>query len=265
MSRPAALRSAAPPLRAVALSLLLHGGAVAGMLLADRDAPPAPGAERGVEILWHREVARDSAAGEAAPDPPSAEAPPQSPPPEALPAEAGHGPPEHAPQAGTPPLEPVPPGRGDAPAAIVAAEAPLPLPPPPMPPPPPSAPARPAPALPPAAPPLPGEGPRPPMLGGGALVLGAVSQPTPEYRPEEPRYPEGARRRGETGTVRVRLHVDERGRVARVDLLGSSGHAELDRAAQDYFARWRFRPARRADGLPVADSVTAALTWRLVD
>ncbi|MCO6415488.1 energy transducer TonB, partial [Siccirubricoccus sp. KC 17139] len=99
-------------------------------------------------------------------------------------------------------------------------------------------------------------------LPGSAMILGATTGATPLFRPPEPRYPNGARLRNETGTARVRVQVDEQGRVAAVEIVTSSGSAELDQAAREYFRQWRWTPAKR-DGVPVASNVTTAITFRL--
>jgi protein TonB len=101
-----------------------------------------------------------------------------------------------------------------------------------------------------------------PSAEGTARITGATSPPSADYQPPQPAFPEGARQRGETGTVRVRLRVDDKGQVTQVEVLETSGSRELDRATQDYFRRWRFRPALR-DGQPVASEATSAMTWRL--
>lgn len=74
-------------------------------------------------------------------------------------------------------------------------------------------------------------------------------------RAPKPEYPEGARRRGEEGTVTCRLTLDREGFVLDVELVTSSGHRELDDAAVRTLKRWRFEPlgglttANRAYGL----------------
>jgi protein TonB len=143
----------------------------------------------------------------------------------------------------------------------------LPLPPPPVPPPPRQAPPRqaaaraaPPPAA--AAQPAMSQAPEPAVRGGSAIITGVTSSASPLYRPPEPRYPDSARRRNETGTVHVRVQVDESGRVTQVEVVTSSGSRELDRLAQDYYAQWRWRPAMR-NGQPVAGSVVTAITFRL--
>lgn len=65
-----------------------------------------------------------------------------------------------------------------------------------------------------------------------------------------PPYPEEAYRRDEEGTVVLRLHIADDGRVERVEITQSSGSPWLDEAAQKTLGTWHFRPARR-EGRPV--------------
>ena len=60
-----------------------------------------------------------------------------------------------------------------------------------------------------------------------------------------PVYPLESRQRGESGSVVAVVHVTAAGRVARVDIDRSSGHAALDRAARASLLAARFDPARR--------------------
>lgn len=79
-------------------------------------------------------------------------------------------------------------------------------------------------------------------------------------------YPRASRRKGEEGTVTVRLDVTPRGRVGRCTVVQSSGFARLDAATCRVIgARARFTPARDARGHAVADSVTTRVAWRLTD
>ena len=66
----------------------------------------------------------------------------------------------------------------------------------------------------------------------------------------EPAYPETARRRGQTGWVKVRLRIDERGGVTEAEVVESQPAEVFDAATLDAFRRARFEPARR-QGLPV--------------
>jgi protein TonB len=79
-----------------------------------------------------------------------------------------------------------------------------------------------------------------------------------------PRYPSTARRRGLEGRVVLRVHVDADGTANRVEVMESSGHALLDRAARRAVLRWRFVPARLA-GVPVTGTVDVPVTFRLKD
>ncbi|KFN43769.1 energy transducer TonB [Arenimonas metalli] len=67
-----------------------------------------------------------------------------------------------------------------------------------------------------------------------------------------PRYPRQALRNGDTGTVVLRVLVDEQGWPKEVAVETSSGHRELDRAAREQvLSKWRFHPATR-QGRPIA-------------
>jgi protein TonB len=79
---------------------------------------------------------------------------------------------------------------------------------------------------------------------------GAVEGVTQVARPHggyqvRPSYPAAARRVGAQGTTVLRVFVAEDGRVTKIVVQESAGHADLDRAAADAVARWRFDPARR--------------------
>lgn len=113
-------------------------------------------------------------------------------------------------------------------------------------------------------------------------VAAAVSPPAPASAaapPEPPRlvlprfdaaylnnpkpiYPPAARRRGETGTVTLRVLVSADGGAARVELKTSSGSPRLDRAAQEAVAQWKFVPARQGD-VPVQSWVLVPVDFSL--
>lgn len=65
-----------------------------------------------------------------------------------------------------------------------------------------------------------------------------------------PAYPPLSRRLGETGTVVLRVELDESGRVYAARVQTSSGFNRLDTAALAAVARWRCTPAQR-DGRTV--------------
>jgi len=70
----------------------------------------------------------------------------------------------------------------------------------------------------------------------------------PERTP--PRYPPLAKRQREQGEVRLRVELDESGRIDRVTIVSSSGSSRLDEAARTAIESWRCRPAQH-DGKPV--------------
>lgn len=113
---------------------------------------------------------------------------------------------------------------------------------PPTPPSPPSQPARRQPAAPPtpAAPPAP-------------MPMDQADQP-PREKPgnPQPSYPATALRRGIEGSVRVKVRIDTRGRVQRVEVLEVDGHRAFGDAVLDVIRQWRFDPAvHRGQRVPV--------------
>ena len=97
---------------------------------------------------------------------------------------------------------------------------------------------------------------RPPVT----LAPGDQPIPLPGSTPA-PRYPGGALRRGESGTVMVRVEVDAAGMPAGVALVQRSGSRDLDRAAMEAVRKWRFQPAQR-DGQAVAGSLVIPVDFR---
>lgn len=71
-----------------------------------------------------------------------------------------------------------------------------------------------------------------------------VRKPTPSYRPR-PKYPRIARRRGQEGTVILKVLVDTRGRVGSLQVQKSSGHRTLDQQAMKTVRKWTFKPGNR--------------------
>lgn len=66
----------------------------------------------------------------------------------------------------------------------------------------------------------------------------------------EPVYPVAARRQGLEGWVRLRLKIDEQGRVSDAEVAESQPEGVFDEAAVEAFRQARFEPARR-QGMPV--------------
>lgn len=79
-----------------------------------------------------------------------------------------------------------------------------------------------------------------------------------------PRYPLLARRKGEQGTVMLRVLVRRNGEPGSVSLEQTSGSERLDAAALDTVRRWRFVPARQ-NGQPVDAPVLVPIVFRLQD
>lgn len=77
-------------------------------------------------------------------------------------------------------------------------------------------------------------------------TLGAdeVEQPPRELQVRQPVYPDSARRFGIQGSATVRLLIDEKGRVAKVELVDSKGSRLFGRAVLEVACGWRFTPAR---------------------
>jgi periplasmic protein TonB len=113
----------------------------------------------------------------------------------------------------------------------------------------------------PAAPatPLPEQQPSQVPAPVGAEALAAAATPLPIDSPA-PRYPPAALRRGESGTVVLRVHVGADGVPYAVDVVDSSHSRLLDRAAADAVKRWRFRPAQR-DGQAVSGQVQVPISF----
>jgi len=90
------------------------------------------------------------------------------------------------------------------------------------------------------APPLLARPPEPPThtvtVDSEEFVKIALSHPTPQY-------PIEARRRRITGKGLYHLHVSvDTGEVTSVDVLTTTGHRILDRAAVAALKQWKFRP-----------------------
>ena len=60
----------------------------------------------------------------------------------------------------------------------------------------------------------------------------------------DPSYPIDSRRRGEQGTVLLRVRVGRDGLPIEIEVERSSGYRQLDRAAREAVLRWRFRPVQ---------------------
>lgn len=76
------------------------------------------------------------------------------------------------------------------------------------------------------------------------------------------RFPSSALRLGLQGTALLAVDVDREGHVTAIELLRSSGHDSLDRAALEGVRGWRFVPAKNGDER-VASRVEVPVTFRI--
>jgi periplasmic protein TonB len=234
--------------RFAAISLGLHVALLAGLLIWSGRGPrpsDAPDKEGAVELVM---VEAQGAGPPAAPPQPAPEVAEMNPPEEPAPA------------------APSPPQPVDSTEA--GEQLPLPSPAPPATPSPnrvePSAPTPPSPPVQEAM-----QAPEIRLPGNdsetNAFVIGDRVIPASvdaKFRNKEPVYPTDAARRGEYGAVILLIHVSPEGLASGVDVLESSGHVSLDRAAHDAVAAWHFRPAVK-DGQPIPFDMPIRVTFQL--
>ncbi len=84
--------------------------------------------------------------------------------------------------------------------------------------------------------------------------------PEAYYKPQPP-YPELARRMGVEGKVRLKVGVDRKGNVKSVKVLQGAGYG-MDEAAVKAMWKYKFRPARGADGKPVDLVIPSVFSFR---
>lgn len=109
-------------------------------------------------------------------------------------------------------------------------------------------------------PPPPVAAPAPPPAPSAPAA--SVTRPEPiAGQTPAPRYPSQALRRGESGTVVVRVDVGPDGVPMSTSIVNGSGSRLLDRAAVDAVRRWRFRPAQ-ANGQPTVGTATVTINFK---
>jgi protein TonB len=86
---------------------------------------------------------------------------------------------------------------------------------------------------------------------------------TPEWALRPP-YPDDKRRLEEEAVLRLRLSIDERGRVVSVEPVGSADRSFLEAARRHLVRHWRYKPATEG-ARPVPSSTVITLTFRLQD
>ena len=97
--------------------------------------------------------------------------------------------------------------------------------------------------------------PRPTPVKAGPQLL----TPASELKPP---YPQSKLLSEEEAVLKLRLTIDERGRVVAVEPLGRTDPAFLAAARRHLLAHWRYRPAS-ADGRAVASSAVITLRFEL--
>ena len=99
----------------------------------------------------------------------------------------------------------------------------------------------------------------PPASPVPAPTTARLLTPASDLRPP---YPMSKLASGEEAVLRLRLAIDERGRVVGVDPVGRADRAFLDAARRHLIARWRYQPATEA-GRPIASSTVITLRFQL--
>jgi protein TonB len=84
---------------------------------------------------------------------------------------------------------------------------------------------------------------------------------TPESALRPP-YPSSKLDSQEEASLRLKLSIDERGRVVAVEPAGPVDRAFFEAARRHLLAKWRYKPAT-VDGNPVASSTVITLTFQL--
>lgn len=90
-----------------------------------------------------------------------------------------------------------------------------------------------------------------------------VSYPPQLLNKVEPSYPDEARRLKLEGRIIIRLEVLQSGLAGAVTVQQSSGQQLLDDAALEAVKRWRFIPARDADGRAVLSVTTVPIVFKI--
>ena len=110
-----------------------------------------------------------------------------------------------------------------------------------------------------------------PIAGAGTVVvtnppihrpvLVAARFNTPDWALKPP-YPPAMQAREIEATLRLRLQIDDQGRVVSVEPVGRADPAFLVAARKHLIAKWRYRPATE-DGRPVHSSTVITLRFEL--
>jgi protein TonB len=79
-----------------------------------------------------------------------------------------------------------------------------------------------------------------------------------------PPYPASKIATGEEALLRLRLSIDERGRIVAVEPVGAADRTFLEAARRHLIARWRYKPATES-GRAIASSTVITLRFQLED
>ena len=126
--------------------------------------------------------------------------------------------------------------------------------------------------------PLPGPAVDPLPLPDPGPLIGNGTDPLPQPRPLpivrtgprfatpdgdiRPPYPESMRVRDQEAVLKLRLSIDERGRVTAVDPIGKADPAFLAAARRHILKAWRYKPAMEGDRA-IASSTVVTLEFQL--
>lgn len=107
----------------------------------------------------------------------------------------------------------------------------------------------------------PGTDPRAGLAPTPALERSGPRFVTPQSRVKPP-YPQQKLRMGEEAVLRLRLAIDERGRVTSVEPVGAADPVFLAAARRHLIAHWRYRPATEGPNA-IASSTVITLRFQL--
>lgn len=96
-------------------------------------------------------------------------------------------------------------------------------------------------------------------LSGPARIGARLLTPASELKPP---YPESKLLNGEEAVLKLRLTIDDRGRVVGVDPVGYADRVFLGAARRHLMAHWRYRPASEG-GRAISSSVEITLRFQL--
>jgi len=92
--------------------------------------------------------------------------------------------------------------------------------------------------------------------------MGQVDQDAATDRIQDPAYPRRAKEDGVEATLELRILVDERGRVEKVEVMGAPPGYGFEAALESASRQWRFRPAQLG-GVPVPEWVRMPYSFHL--